>query len=74
VYITKLPADGHYIVKEIAMLPVPTSIEDLSGLTTLSNLAKLVTITTAFWSNCYVSVDAKFIDDNQRPTLRTSEF
>lgn len=73
-YITKLSADGLYVMTEIASFDIPRWVEELDRFVTMTNLRKLMTITTCSWDNCYQSSYAMFVEQNRRPTLSTSEY
>jgi hypothetical protein len=59
---------------EMAAFNVPKSIQELDSFVTITNMRKLMMITTSFWDNCKLSSNPIFFDKNRRPTLNTPEY
>ncbi|KAI8577037.1 hypothetical protein K450DRAFT_302274 [Umbelopsis ramanniana AG] len=77
IYITKLLADGVYVMTEMATWTLPRSLEELDMFVTASTLRKMMTVQQSYLRNCQRSTCPEDLQENTRPTMsspRMQEF
>jgi hypothetical protein len=68
-YITKLFADGIYVMTELATWKLPRSLEELDMFVTASTLRKMINVQEAYLLNCQKSSSPDELQKNTRQTM-----